>query len=139
MIGRRGFITGLGCLVAAPAIVRAETITALFYDSDLHDRMFDLRGGPALFIGCVFTCCRFLLDETSDQVTIQACTMEFCRIDGMAQFSRPRNIFRYNYVEDCVIDVLPEPGAERNTFIGLGENIIILEPQQPLQCAAPVL
>jgi hypothetical protein len=134
MIGRRGFITGLGCLVAAPAIARPDAISA-FFDSDLRDRMFDLRGGPALFIRCFLTCCSFLLDETSAQVTIQACTMASCRIDGMVQFTRKGNMFRDNYVEDSFLDWLPTSPGPTN----VGDNVIIgAKLQLPPQCAAPV-
>jgi len=135
--------------MAAPAIVRAEETPSLtvFMQSNIKDRIFDLRGGTritppeisrvvAFFDQCQLICCTFMLDEFSYHVVISACNLLNCRIEGMREFGKRKNSFMNNYVEDSFLDELPASLPEPTTYVG--NNIIYGSREDRPLCPSPI-
>lgn len=104
MIGRRGFITGLVSLVAAPALARIDDHPSgaylEVYDERISGRTFDLRGRRLILLDrCYFRCCRFLFDEATADVTMIHNDFASCDFEG---FMKPSGFtFSNNMIGDC--------------------------------------
>jgi hypothetical protein len=127
MIGRRGFITGLISLVAAPAIVRAEEPEpgqeGYFKYEEFRDKTFDWRGGdlPCVVLEeCRFICCVFIFGPETHNVSFSDCSMASCIFAGVANQDNS-NTVTHCYLEDCIFDTGWPDGGHDN-----------------LKCAAPV-